>query len=432
MPSQADHLDENSQSSNQEIAELAALIDSEIADEQLEAIEEVSQLIAREPIPDISLLSSICKQEKTLRGINRLILSDDDDGRQAACNLLFMLSMSQPERPFDNPCAAHVQNRAMIGNFPGLFQAFVVALDKGSIHTKNAALNALMSISFDNAENCLRIAETPGMIQTLLEGLNIGSDESRDGASGVLCNIVYYNKEAAQLVLGLDNVLAILKGLCISKDNWSNYLGVSVIEAFCHQEHVVPMLRQARAVDALKEAMTAQDSSVLYSQTTRLAAMMALARLVDHRELPSMHMGKDVLVDATDALRHSLNGEAWGTPSIVFLPIDCLKALANISVCRDNRRCLIDAQVIQLYARIFSKWISQAERKYEVNHLERAALKSHENCSKDTENHTSASENTIGFDTESLNGTVKHEEVELALAGLSNLSHDFQSRTVVA
>lgn len=311
MPSEADYLDENSQSTNQEIAELAALIDSEIADEQLEAIEEVSQLIAREPIPDISLLSGICKQEKTFRGINRLILSDDDDGRQAACNLLFMLSMSQPERPFDNPCAAHVQNRAMIGNFPGLFQAFVVALEKGSIHTKNAALNALMSISFDNAENCLRIAETPGMIQTLLEGLNTGSDESRDGASGVLCNIVYYNKEAAQLVLGLDNVLAILKGLCISKDNWSNYLGVSVIEAFCHQEHVVmkplnvydcsiqafhilhsqvPMLRQARAVDALKEAMTAQDSSVLYSQTTRLAAMMALARLVDHRELPSMHM----------------------------------------------------------------------------------------------------------------------------------------------
>eukprot|EP00960_Hanusia_phi_P073109 767945-Hanusia_phi.AAC.14 len=300
MPSEAEHSLENSQSSNQDIAELAALIDSEIADEQFEAVEEVSQLIAREPFPDASLLSGICKHERTFRGIRRLILSEDDDARQAACNLLFMLSMSQPERPFDSPCAVHVQNRAMIGRFPGLFQAFVVALEKGSIHTKNAALNALMSISFDNAENCLHIAETPGMIETLLEGLNTGSDESRDGASGVLCNIVYYNKDAAQLVLGLDNVLSMLKGLCISKDNWSNYLGVSIIEAFCHQEHAVPMLRQARTVDALKQAMTAQDSTVLYSQTTRLAAMMALAR------------SKDILVDATDALRHSLNGEVMG------------------------------------------------------------------------------------------------------------------------
>ena len=104
---------------------------------------------------------------------------------------------------------------------------------------QNAALNALMSISFDNATNCLLIARTPGMIQVLLNGLNTGTDDSRDGASGVLCNVIYYNKEAARLVLGCDNVLSMLNGLCKSRDMWSKYLGVSVLEACCHQEHAV-------------------------------------------------------------------------------------------------------------------------------------------------------------------------------------------------
>ena len=94
-------------------------------------------------------------------------------------------------------------------------------------------------MSFDNGENCLKIARTPGMIHVLLEGLSKGSDESRDGAGGVLCNVIYYNKEAAQLVLGCDDVLALLNGLCTSRDMWSKYLGVSVLEACCHQENAV-------------------------------------------------------------------------------------------------------------------------------------------------------------------------------------------------
>ena len=110
-----------------------------------------------------------------------------------------------------------------------------------------------MSISFDNGDNCLNIARTPGMIQVLLEGLNEGSDESRDGASGVLCNVIYYNKEAARLVLGCDNVLSMLNGLCKSRDMWSKYLGVSVLEACCHQENAVrrraaPVSRQPKAL----------------------------------------------------------------------------------------------------------------------------------------------------------------------------------------
>jgi hypothetical protein len=42
-----------------------------------------------------------------------------------ASNLLFMLSMSEPERPFDASCSAHMANRAIIGSAPGLFPAFV-------------------------------------------------------------------------------------------------------------------------------------------------------------------------------------------------------------------------------------------------------------------------------------------------------------------
>ena len=122
------------------------------------------------------------------------------------------------------------------------------AIDSGIGTTRDCALNALMSISFDNADNCLNIARTPSMIQVLLEGLKQGSDESRDGASGVLCNVIYYNKEAARLVLGCENVVAMLNGLCKSRDMWSKYLGVSVLEACCHQENAVrlPLRRERR------------------------------------------------------------------------------------------------------------------------------------------------------------------------------------------
>jgi len=79
---------------------------------------------------------------------------------------------------------------------------FCAALNTAASEARNAALNALMSISFDNANNCLLIAHTSGMLQSLLKGLYSGSDESRDGFCGVLCNVIYYNKEATRLVLG--------------------------------------------------------------------------------------------------------------------------------------------------------------------------------------------------------------------------------------
>ena len=165
-----------------------------------------------------------------------------------------------------------------------------------------------MSLSFDNAQNCLRIARTGSMIQVLLEGLHTGSDESRDGASGVLCNVIYYNKEAARLVLGCDNVLAMLNGLCKSRDLWSKYLGVSVLEACCHQEHAVPLLREASAVDALRAAMASvevdvEDGLLSQTQTMRLAAMMAIARLVDDKELPGLQMSCETLSDGVEALK---------------------------------------------------------------------------------------------------------------------------------
>jgi hypothetical protein len=144
-----------------------------------------------------------------------------------------------------------------------------------------------MSISFDNSHNCLLIARTAGMIQTLLEGLHTGSDEARDGASGVLCNVIYYNKEAARLVLGCDNVLSMLNGLCKSRDIWSKYLGVSVLEACCHQEHAVspcPLSPNA------PHSYHAPSSIVKHSRQRASRLQARLLRCTRHPERPHQRL----------------------------------------------------------------------------------------------------------------------------------------------
>ena len=113
------------QSSAQDIADWARLLNDPHPERQAKAAEEVASLISREPCPDDSLLRGICKQEDALKGLQRIIATGDEESRQVACNLLFMLSMSEPDRPFDESCTAHIANRAIIGASPGLFTAFV-------------------------------------------------------------------------------------------------------------------------------------------------------------------------------------------------------------------------------------------------------------------------------------------------------------------
>ncbi len=87
------------------------------------------------------------------------------------------------------------------------------------------------------------------------------------------------------------------------------------------------MLQQARAVEALREAMASveletEDGALSKTQTMRLAAMMAIARLVDAKELPSLRMSRETLTDGVEALRFSLQGRAWYRllcPSTVLL-----------------------------------------------------------------------------------------------------------------
>ena len=91
------------------------------------AADEIADLINREPCPDEALLCGIllCSND-ALEGLTRIIFTADDESRQTACNLLFMLSMSEPDRPFAGTlCSAHKANRAIIGASPGLFSAFV-------------------------------------------------------------------------------------------------------------------------------------------------------------------------------------------------------------------------------------------------------------------------------------------------------------------
>lgn len=81
----------------------------------------------------------------------------------------------------------------------------------------------------------------------------------------------------------------------------------------------VPLLRQARAVEALKEAMASaeaekQQTGDSLSQThtgVRLAGMMAIARLVDASDLPSLTMTGETLSDGVEALQYALQGRAW-------------------------------------------------------------------------------------------------------------------------
>ena len=86
------------QSSAEEVEAWARLLNDPFLERQAAAAEEVANLIGREPCPDVALLESICHHEDALCGLSRLLVAGDDESKQAACNLLFMLSMSEPER----------------------------------------------------------------------------------------------------------------------------------------------------------------------------------------------------------------------------------------------------------------------------------------------------------------------------------------------
>jgi hypothetical protein len=124
------HARDATQSTAAEIANWAKLLNDAHPGRQMEAAEEIASLISREPCPDEALLGGICKQEDALKGLERIIATGEEESRQLACNLLFMLSMSEPDRPFDESCSAHVANRAIIGAAPGLFSAFVSGAHK--------------------------------------------------------------------------------------------------------------------------------------------------------------------------------------------------------------------------------------------------------------------------------------------------------------
>jgi len=118
---------ETSQSSKEDVATWARLLNHPHIERQIMAADEIAELINREPCPDEALLCGIllCSND-ALEGLTRIILTADDESRQTACNLLFMLSMSEPDRPFAGTlCSAHKANRAIIGASPGLFSAFV-------------------------------------------------------------------------------------------------------------------------------------------------------------------------------------------------------------------------------------------------------------------------------------------------------------------
>ena len=124
MADDAEHA-ETRQSTAEEIAAFARLLNHPHLERQTAAADEVVNLIGREPCPDDALLGGICHHPDAMEGLTRILLNADDEAKQVACNLLFMLSMSEPDRPFDVSCSAHIANRAIIGETAGLFDAVV-------------------------------------------------------------------------------------------------------------------------------------------------------------------------------------------------------------------------------------------------------------------------------------------------------------------
>lgn len=108
-------------SSVEEIANWARLLNHPHLERQTVAAEEISFRIGGEQERDEALLNGLVHHQDALRGLERLILDGDDEARQTACNLLFMLSMSEPERPF--ACSAHTANRSLLGAAPRIFYA---------------------------------------------------------------------------------------------------------------------------------------------------------------------------------------------------------------------------------------------------------------------------------------------------------------------
>ncbi|KAJ1493219.1 hypothetical protein T484DRAFT_1879611 [Baffinella frigidus] len=173
-------------STSEEVARLAEMLAGDDLDLSIEVADDLVGLVGREPRPDKTVLEELLTHPRSLQGITKILQRGDDDARQTACNLLFLLSMSEPERPFDKSCTAQVKNRTSIGNCAEVLSAVLYAIDSDTPAVVNAALNALMSVSFDNSPACLAIAKTPRLIRSFLLLLEErdGVDEARDGVMG--------------------------------------------------------------------------------------------------------------------------------------------------------------------------------------------------------------------------------------------------------
>ena len=55
----------------------------------------------------------------------------------------------------------------------------------------------------------------------------------------------------------------------------------------------------------------AQETGLSQTHTMRLAGMMAIARLVDASDLPSLTINSETLKDGVEALQFALLGRAW-------------------------------------------------------------------------------------------------------------------------
>ena len=108
--------------SDEEIAQFAAQLNHPHLERQIAAAEDISLLLGGDR-PDEALLGGIIHHKGALKGLLRLLHAGNDETWEIAFNVLFMLSMSEPERPF--ACPAHSANRTLIGEVPGIFEAFV-------------------------------------------------------------------------------------------------------------------------------------------------------------------------------------------------------------------------------------------------------------------------------------------------------------------
>ena len=110
------------QSSAQDIANWARLLNDPHPERQAKAAEEVASLISREPCPDDSLLRGICKQEDALTGLQRIIATGDEElaglrRRHATASWPFLFRSNvvpPPLSSFSTPSPMFFRSRPLI------------------------------------------------------------------------------------------------------------------------------------------------------------------------------------------------------------------------------------------------------------------------------------------------------------------------------